>query len=75
MKQQMNTKGTTSWISIAFLYISVAVRSATAGASLVILLIRSVCSGGLTPKLARICSPYYGVHFKAHAAIKSHTGG
>lgn len=43
---------TTSWISIVFLYISVAVRSATVGASLVILLIRSVCSGGLTPKFA-----------------------
>jgi len=52
-------EGTTSWISIAFLYISVAVRSATAGASCYTTH-RSVYSGGLAPKFARICSPIMG---------------
>lgn len=37
---------------IAFVYISTAVRFSTAGASLVISLIRSVCSGGLIQKFA-----------------------
>ena len=56
-------EGTTSWISIAFLYISVAVRSATAGGSL-ILLIRSVRSGGLTTQVCLNLFPDYDVHFK-----------